>query len=163
MPRPPHVVVLGGGISGLSAAIFLRHLAKVGRRPVPRVTLLEASNRLGGWVRTTRVERDDGPPFIFEHGPRGFRPSGNGVETLRLIEVIDDGQLKERCIGSDPESSRNRYVTHKGKLVKLPSSLGDVVRAPGLVGRLALAGIREVAAPAGPPGGAADESVDSFM
>ena len=114
-------------------------------------------------MRTTRQERDGGPPLIFEHGPRGFRPSGNGVETLRLVELLDDEKLKASCIGSDPESSRNRYVTHQGKLVKLPSSLRDIVRSPALVGKLALAGAREVAVAAGPPGGAADESVDSFM
>ncbi|PLW72316.1 protoporphyrinogen oxidase, partial [Streptomyces sp. DJ] len=41
-PLPRHVVVVGGGISGLAAAWFLTSGG------VPRVTVLEASSRLGG-------------------------------------------------------------------------------------------------------------------
>ena len=59
--------VLGGGISGLATAFYLRKLPSTNR-----VVLLEASNRVGGWIQTTR--NDDG--VIYEHGPRTVRPAG---------------------------------------------------------------------------------------
>lgn len=44
----PHVVIVGGGIAGLTAAFFLRD------EPV-RLTLLEGSSRLGGKLMTSPV------------------------------------------------------------------------------------------------------------
>ena len=54
-----HIVVIGGGITGLAA---VEHLTR--SDPSMRVTLLEASARLGGHIRT---ERQDG--FVVETGP----------------------------------------------------------------------------------------------
>ena len=51
------VVVIGGGISGLSTAFWLD------RSGIP-VRLFEASDRVGGVINTTR---NDG--FLIEHGP----------------------------------------------------------------------------------------------
>jgi oxygen-dependent protoporphyrinogen oxidase len=49
----PHVVIVGGGISGLAAAFFLREAAADG---VPaRVTVLEGSPRLGGKLIASEV------------------------------------------------------------------------------------------------------------
>lgn len=72
------VAVLGGGISGLSAAYFL---AKKHSDP-SKITLVEGSGRLGGWVHSVRA--DNGA--IFEQGPRSLRPSGPaGSTTLKLV------------------------------------------------------------------------------
>ena len=46
-----HVVVLGGGITGLSAAFYLAR-----KHPTVQITLVEKSSRFGGWVRSERVE-----------------------------------------------------------------------------------------------------------
>ena len=48
-----HVAVVGGGITGLSAAYHLRHRAGDSSAPPPRVTLFEADERLGGKIRTS--------------------------------------------------------------------------------------------------------------
>nr|PZN25679.1 MAG: hypothetical protein DIU78_09795 [Pseudomonadota bacterium] len=56
------VAVLGGGISGLTAAFTLRV-----RRPELDVRLFEAGPRLGGCIHT---ERADG--FVIEAGPDSF-------------------------------------------------------------------------------------------
>lgn len=72
------VAVLGGGISGLSAAYFL---AKKHADP-SKITLIEANRRLGGWVHSVRAENG----AIFEQGPRSLRPSGlAGWTTLKLV------------------------------------------------------------------------------
>ncbi|TYZ67706.1 hypothetical protein PybrP1_005820 [[Pythium] brassicae (nom. inval.)] len=67
-------VVLGGGVSGLSLAYFLRR-----QQPRARIRVLEGAARAGGWVHTANRGG-----FLFEEGPRGFRPSRNGAEMLRL-------------------------------------------------------------------------------
>ena len=56
------VAVVGGGISGLSAAFSL-----ASQRPELEIALVEASPRLGGCVRT---ERSDG--YVIEAGPDSF-------------------------------------------------------------------------------------------
>jgi len=61
MPEPS-VVIVGGGVSGLSLAYFLSRQC-----PSRRTTLLEASGRLGGVLRTLR-----GPGFHIEAGADSF-------------------------------------------------------------------------------------------
>uniref|UniRef100_A0A7N4PZL7 Protoporphyrinogen oxidase n=1 Tax=Sarcophilus harrisii TaxID=9305 RepID=A0A7N4PZL7_SARHA len=75
MPRT--VAVLGGGISGLAACYYLIRAPQP-----PKVILIEASQRLGGWIRSVRGE--DGA--VFELGPRGIRPAGElGARTLLMV------------------------------------------------------------------------------
>ncbi len=75
--------IVGGGVSGLAAAYYLRLL------PTTRqVTLLESASRLGGWVQTTRNQ--DGA--LYEHGPRTLRPSGvAGANTLQIVDQLGLG------------------------------------------------------------------------
>ena len=113
----PHVIVLGGGISGLSLAYFLKRY----RGSRVTVTLLEGSARAGGWIRTAEV---GGRPF--ECGPRGVRPIGAGRETMALAEQLG---LAELALGAD-EAAKARYLYSGGALRKLPSSLLEAVRSP---------------------------------
>jgi protoporphyrinogen/coproporphyrinogen III oxidase len=81
---PRHIAVLGGGIAGLTSAF---HLSR--RFPTSLVTLLEKENRFGGWVRSDRVEVDDGKgnqaSVLLEAGPRTLRPGAKGV--MELVSV----------------------------------------------------------------------------
>ena len=83
--QPKSILVLGGGLSGLSATY---HLAR--KLPAVPITLLEKSNRLGGWVRSERVEVKDGQGnkanILLESGPRTLRPNGKSV--LELVRSI---------------------------------------------------------------------------
>jgi NAD(P)-binding Rossmann-like domain len=78
---PHHVVILGGGITGLSAAF---HLAR--KHPTLRITLVEKSNRFGGWVRSDRVEVYDNNgnrgSVLLESGPRSIRPNSKSILEL---------------------------------------------------------------------------------
>lgn len=77
------VAVLGGGISGLSAAYYLSKASTQ-----TKVLLIEGSNRVGGWIRSQRVspgfhssaptEPNDPNNVLFEVGPRSLRPVGPG-------------------------------------------------------------------------------------
>jgi oxygen-dependent protoporphyrinogen oxidase len=71
MSRPNNFIVLGGGISGLSAAWYLSRYAPV----TTKITILESSNRFGGWIKSERVGKYK---ILFEQGPRTLRPNGIG-------------------------------------------------------------------------------------
>ncbi|NGX60543.1 MAG: Protoporphyrinogen oxidase [Chlamydiae bacterium] len=98
------IVILGGGISGLSAAWFAKK--KWGREA--SITLLEGRPRVGGWIETCQKEE-----FLFEKGPRGFRPKGNGKQTLALVESLG---LQSEIVSCN-ENEKKRYISRKGKLV----------------------------------------------
>src|SRR5262245_5281250 len=97
------VVILGGGITGLAAAWFLKRKWK----SQVDVTLLEKSNRIGGWIRTHHEGN-----FLFELGPRGFRPTGQGKLTLELIHELG---LEGKLIAAS-KTARRRFIYWKGKL-----------------------------------------------
>lgn len=81
---PKSYAVLGGGVTGLSAAYFLRS-----KYPQAKITIYEASKRLGGWVDSETVEVDGGK-VLFEWGPRSLRPdlSGPGKITAQLVDFL---------------------------------------------------------------------------
>lgn len=85
MSPPTHIAVLGGGLSGLSSAF---HLSR--RFPSAAITLLEKSPRLGGWVKSERVNVRDSLgnecKILLEKGPRTLRPNGEAV--LELVSTI---------------------------------------------------------------------------
>ena len=68
--------VLGGGISGLSAAWKLSNSNRAD------VTVIERSQRVGGWVHSKRTDHGS----VFELGPRSLRTAGvQGKQTLNLV------------------------------------------------------------------------------
>lgn len=102
------VAVVGGGITGLTAAYVL------GRAGIPTV-LLEAADRLGGKVRTERV---DG--FLVESGPDSFiayRPPA--------LELCRELGLGDAIIG--PTDPRVVDVRTRGRFVGLPDGMGLVL------------------------------------
>lgn len=85
---PKHIAILGGGLSGLSSAF---HLSR--RFPSSRITLLEQHDRLGGWVRSERVDVEDThgarAKILLESGPRTLRPNQNAI--LEMVSIVLDG------------------------------------------------------------------------
>ena len=66
MSKPIKAAVVGGGISGLSTAYYLEKLAEASSLEI-EVTLLEKEVRLGGVVKSERV---DG--ILYEGGPEAW-------------------------------------------------------------------------------------------
>src|SRR5690242_7754060 len=101
----PGVVIIGGGISGLSTAYYL---AKSGIAS----TLIEARPRLGGVIQTEHV---DG--CTIEAGPDSFLSAKPAA-----LELIRELGLEQGVIGSN-DYSRKTFVYKRGKLVPLPEGL----------------------------------------
>lgn len=105
------VVIVGGGIAGLSAAYRLKHGA-----PDVAITLIESDRRLGGKIVTDRV---DG--FVIEGGPDTFlsyKPRGIGL--------CRELGLEDRLHGTN-EKIRRTYVMRRGKLYDLPEGLTGLI------------------------------------
>lgn len=105
------VVVIGGGISGLATATRL-----VERLDPGSVVLIEGESRLGGKIRTERI---DG--FVLEGGPDCFlatKPAG--VELCRQLGIAD------RLVGTNP-AMRRSYVKRDGRLHPLPDGITGLV------------------------------------
>ena len=98
-------LIIGGGISGLSAAYYL---SKSGIRP----TLLERKPRVGGVIQTSLQQG-----CVLEEGPDGFMAAKPWA--MNLIRELG---LADHVIGSN-DHSRITYIVKKGKLVPMPDGL----------------------------------------
>jgi oxygen-dependent protoporphyrinogen oxidase len=99
------VVIIGGGISGLSAAYYL---AKGGCA----ATILESRTRLGGVIQTERV---DG--CTIEAGPDSFLSAKPAA-----LDLIGELGLADQVIGSN-DHLRITYIRKGGRLVPMPDGL----------------------------------------
>lgn len=119
------VVVVGGGLGGLSAA---RRLAAEGRT----VAVLEARDRLGG--RTCTVRSADGTAV--DVGGQWLGPTQK--RALALVEELGLETLEQYSSGRKHLLLRGRHRTYKGTIPSLPPhNLIDLQLALSKVDRLA--------------------------
>lgn len=109
------IVVVGGGIAGLSAAYHARKSA-----PDVQITLIESSNRWGGKITTDRVPFDGGH-FIIEGGPDTFLAT-----KPYAVALCRELGLGERLHGTNPHK-KNTYVLHRNELQPLPDGLAMMI------------------------------------
>jgi oxygen-dependent protoporphyrinogen oxidase len=105
------VVIVGGGITGLSAAYYLQQLAKKSPTSI-EITLVEKSSILGGKIQT--IHRDG---FVIEKGPDSFL-----ARKLPIIELTRDLNLEDQLVSTNPKAKKT-YILHKGKLHRMPPGL----------------------------------------
>ena len=108
------VVIVGGGITGLSAAWTLQ------KRGVPYV-LLEQSGRWGGKIQTEYVDGDGDTPFVIESGPDSFL-----TQKPWALQLALEIGLQDRLLGTN-DHLRQTYVLNKGKLTPLPDGVVLIV------------------------------------
>lgn len=108
------IAVVGGGITGLSAAFYLHKEAEERSLPLD-LALIEGEERLGGKVKTERV---DG--FVMEKGPDSFLERKTSAKQLALDLGLGDELVRNR-IGQS-------YVLHQGELLPMPE--GAVMGIP---------------------------------
>src|SRR6266446_8901727 len=103
------VAIVGGGISGLSAAYDLS-------RAGADCTILEKQPRLGGVIET-RCWQD----CLFDCGPDSF--ISQKPEALALIKELG---LESEVIGSN-DHQRTTYILKQGRLIALPEGVMMIV------------------------------------
>ncbi len=118
-----HVVIVGGGITGLSVAHRLVEWSEREGGSL-RCTLLEESRRFGGKIRTYRDESgvfaELGPDSIYTHKQAG----------MELIRALD---LQDQLIYA--ATSGGTYISREGVFHSLPDGMFSAI--PGDVGAFA--------------------------
>ena len=137
------VVVIGGGISGLATAFYVRKA-----HPGAELRVLESAPRLGGTMLTREING-----FHFEGGSNGFL--SNKPYTLDLVR--DSGA--ESLLLPSNDAARIRYI-YKDGLYRLPESPPAFLASPLLSWRGKLRVLGEVFTPARRD--IADESLRDF-
>jgi protoporphyrinogen/coproporphyrinogen III oxidase len=109
------LVIVGGGIAGLSAAYYASHT-----NHYSQITILESDSHWGGKIITERVPFEGGQ-FIIEGGPDTFlatKPWG--------VALCKELGLTDRLHGTNPHK-RNTYVLHRNRLQPLPDGLAMMI------------------------------------
>lgn len=121
------IVIIGGGIAGLSAAYYAVKKFKEQGLPV-HITLIESDSRWGGKIITDRATFDEVPElsrgdgkFIIEGGPDTFLATKPYATAL-----CKELGLSERLHGTNPDQ-KNTYVLHRNKLEPLPDGLAMMI------------------------------------
>ena len=135
------LVIIGGGITGLSLAYFLLE-----KNPSLDIVVLESEKKAGGKIWTDKVNG-----FLCEGGVNGFLD--NRPKTLELVSKLALTPLRSS------DNARKRFIFSEGKLHRLPESPGAFFRSNllSLSGRLRIIG--EIFAP---KGSGEDETLASF-
>src|SRR5690348_8503118 len=104
------IAIIGGGISGLSAAFALEKARSQGASL--EYVILEARDRFGGVIRSERI--DD---CLLEAGPDSFL-----TEKPWAADLCRELGLGDQLIGSN-DAKRKTYMLVKGRLLPIPDGL----------------------------------------
>ncbi len=156
-PTPTRIAIIGGGIAGLSAALRVHELATEQQRAV-QITLLEASDRLGGVLHTERVG-----DYLVERAADMWIT--NKPEGVRLCEKLG---LVERLIPTNAQFRKSLVLRNgrahpvpEGFQLMVPEQAWPMLRSSLLSWRGKLRLMAECLVPARRDG--ADESLANFV
>jgi oxygen-dependent protoporphyrinogen oxidase len=108
-----NVVIIGGGITGLSAAFYLqKKVSDVS------ITLVESEDRLGGKINT---EYHDG--FVFETGPDSFLARKKSAAELVKDVGLEDDLVRNRTGQAYVLNDDTLYPIPKGAVMGIPTTL----------------------------------------
>jgi len=105
------IVVIGGGISGLSSAFYLRKKAKEQGKKI-QIKLIEAEAKLGGKINTLHKEG-----FVIEKGPDSFLS-----RKLPIIELAHELGIEGELVPTNTKAAKT-YIMKHGKLHEMPKGL----------------------------------------
>jgi protoporphyrinogen/coproporphyrinogen III oxidase len=119
------IAIIGGGITGLSAAFYLQKAITTHNLPI-KFTLIEPSSNLGGKIKT---ERQDG--FVIERGPDSFLK-----RKKEAVELIKEVGLEHELVTNHTGQS---YVLKGDQLYPIPEDA--VMGVPTRVGPFITSGL----------------------
>ena len=140
--RPKNVVVIGAGVTGLTAGYMLQQAGH-------HVTILEKSLTPGGAIQSAR--RDG---FLVEAGPNTMLLNDPAVlEFFRRIGILDE------MVDAAPEATK-RFIVRNGRAMAVPMGPGEFLKTAFLSGRAKWRLLREPFIGRGDP--TVEESVAAF-
>jgi protoporphyrinogen/coproporphyrinogen III oxidase len=115
------VAIVGGGITGLSAAWYLQQEAEQDKQSLT-YALLEAGDRWGGKVKTEIVDEfGTERPFVIEAGPDSFITQKPWAWQLARQLGLDDALLPTN------DERRQTFILNEGQPVTMPEGLMLIV------------------------------------
>jgi oxygen-dependent protoporphyrinogen oxidase len=111
MSSRSRIMIIGGGITGLSAAYYLKKQLEADGIGA-RISVVEKSAVFGGRIHT--LERDG---FVIEKGPDSFL-----ARKRPIIDLTRELGLEEELRGQNPKAKKT-YIMHRGKLHRMPAGL----------------------------------------
>ena len=114
------VAIIGGGITGLSAAWFLQEEDRAAERP-SRYVVLESSGRWGGKIQTETIDGYGDTPFVIESGPDSFITTKPWAWQLSRKLDMDAEFLPTN------DDRRQTYVLKHGRATPLPDGVMLIV------------------------------------
>lgn len=160
-----HIVVIGAGVTGLTAAHRLTSLARMGA-PV-RVTVIERDSRVGGKLWTEYAADGAGGELVVDGGSDSYLTAKPAVATL-ASELGIAGEI----VGTN-DANKGTFIVKRGRL--LPLVDGMMMFAPTKVIPLATSRLYSwagkirmgldllIPAKRQPSGGPTDESLESLV
>ncbi len=115
-----HVAIIGGGITGLSAAWYLQQEAEKINQSLT-YTLLEAGSEWGGKVKTETVDEFTDQPFIVEGGPDSFI-----TQKPWAWQLVRQMGLADELLPTN-DDRRQTFILNNGELVTMPEGLMLIV------------------------------------
>ncbi|AHV96856.1 protoporphyrinogen oxidase [Paenibacillus sabinae] len=105
------VVIIGGGLSGLSTAFYVRKFYKEAGVN-PEIIILEKERSLGGKIETLHK---DG--FVIEKGPDSFL-----ARKKEMSDLARELELDHELVTTNPNAKKT-YILQRGKLQPMPAGL----------------------------------------
>ncbi|MGO4544492.1 protoporphyrinogen oxidase [Paenibacillus sp. 2TAB23] len=109
--KPDRIVIIGGGISGLSSAFYLQREAERQGREL-ELTIVDSAPVFGGKINT--LQRDG---FVIEKGPDSFL-----ARKLAIIDLATELGLEKELTTTNP-GAKKTYILHERKLFPMPAGL----------------------------------------
>lgn len=105
------IVIIGGGISGLSSAFYVQREAERQGKEIA-ITIVEGAQTFGGKINTLR--RDG---FVIEKGPDSFL-----ARKLAIVNLAKELGLEDELTATNP-AAKKTYIMHRKKLYPMPPGL----------------------------------------
>ena len=107
----PNVIIIGGGIAGLAAAVHLKSGAKAYGKTVD-VLVLEKNNRIGGKILTEKIDN-----YLIEGGPDSFLP-----EKVWSVNLARHLGLEPEMLPSN-DQFKGTFIYSRKRLHSLPEGV----------------------------------------